>query len=206
MLSNVLRGIVFQFFLTHWISGKPSIDKFSQVINCQSIEWVFSPEIPAMYKLFSIYKPLPSGLLAGNPAGNFVHVTKQCIHAAKPTEYAMKSPPGHPVKTVAFPMKNGYRMVRCEDIVRCEAAGNYTTVFLANGQDFSLCKRLKEVEGMLPGEVFCRVHQSHLVNLGWVEMWVREGLVLANGVRVAVAKGRREELKKNLQIKKSTIY
>lgn len=89
-------------------------------------------------------------------------------------------------------------MVRCEDIVRCQAAGNYTTIFLANGQGFSICKRLKEVEAMLPEEIFCRVHQSHLVNLGWVEMWVREGLVLANGAKVAVARGKRDGLRGRL--------
>lgn len=145
-----------------------------------------------------IYKPAQSGLLAVSRASTFVHVIKQYTDAATPTEYAMKAPPDHPGKTVAFPVKNGYRMARCEDIVRCQAAGNYTTVFLANGQDFSLCKRLKEVEALLPGEVFCRVHQSHLVNLGWVELWVREGLVLANGAKVAVAKSKRDGLKGRL--------
>lgn len=138
------------------------------------------------------------GLAAKKVETTFAHVIKQRNHAAKPTKYAMKAPADHSGKTVAFPMKNGYRIVRCEDIVRCEAAGNYTKVFLANGQDFSLCKRLKEVEAMLPGEVFCRVHQSHLVNLGWVEMWVREGLVLRGGVKVPVARGKREGVKGRL--------
>lgn len=35
-------------------------------------------------------------------------------------------------------MKNGYRIARCADIVRCEAAGNYTTVFSVNGDFFAL--------------------------------------------------------------------
>ncbi|MBK8565984.1 MAG: LytTR family transcriptional regulator [Saprospiraceae bacterium] len=117
----------------------------------------------------------------------------------------MKAPPDNPGKTVAFPVKNGYRIARCADIVRCEAAGNYTMVFLANGQDFSLCKRLKEVEGMLPATVFCRVHQSHLVNLGWVELWVREGLLLAGGAMVPVAKSKRRAEKVYLFITEKQI-
>lgn len=117
----------------------------------------------------------------------------------------MKQLTDHPGPTVALPMKNGYRIVRCSDIVRCEAAGNYTKFFLASGQEFSVCLRLKQVEEMLPEAVFCRVHRSHLVNLEWVEMWVRgEGnfLEMADGAMAPVARLKTRKLKTQLQLRK----
>ncbi|MCF8245788.1 MAG: LytTR family transcriptional regulator [Saprospiraceae bacterium] len=119
-------------------------------------------------------------------------------HATTATKYAMNLPSDNTGKTVVFPVRRGYRIVRYADIVRCQAAGNYTTIFLANGQEFSICKRLKDTAAMLPSEVFFRAHQSHLVNLWWVELWVREGLVLSNGAKVPVAKSRRDGLKSRL--------
>lgn len=106
-------------------------------------------------------------------------------------------------KTIALPLKNGFRIVRLEGVIRCQAAGNYTKIFLAGEQEIIICKRLKEVEEMLPAEVFFRVHQSHLVNLDFVEMWVRKEkhiLKLKGGAEVPVARMRRNAMKEKLNI------
>ncbi len=131
------------------------------------------------------------------------HVLKTHKHAIITTKYAMKPTPDHIGKKIALRVKAGYRIIRCEDIIRCQAAGNYTNIFLANGQEISICKRLKEVEGMLPTDMFCRVHQSHLVNVVLVEMWIKDNgdfLLLKGGMEVPVARQRKNMIKEKLKI------
>ncbi|HFA51002.1 MAG TPA: LytTR family transcriptional regulator [Bacteroidetes bacterium] len=143
-----------------------------------------------------------SSLLARSGHSTFTHVTETTADVMTPAKYVTKMPKEKEYQ-IALPVKSGYRMVAAESIVRCEAAGNYTHVFLEGGEEIRLCKRLKEVEAMLSGEGFFRVHHSHLVNLGWINEWVtRSGdwLVLKEGSRVAISKTRKKALREKLKI------
>jgi two-component system LytT family response regulator len=103
--------------------------------------------------------------------------------------------------TVVLPVPNGYLMVSPQEIVRCEAAGNYTHVFLTGERKVTLCKRLKDFEASLPAGTFFRVHHSWLVNLSHVRMWLTEAgdsLCLSDGARVGVARGRKKGLRERL--------
>ncbi len=94
-------------------------------------------------------------------------------------------------------------MVPPKSIVHCRAAGNYTHIFLSTGKEAVICKRLKEVEALLPDMMFYRPHHSYLVNLSHVEMWVREGggyLRLTDGEKVPVARLRKNNLKSRLKV------
>jgi two-component system, LytTR family, response regulator len=57
------------------------------------------------------------------------------------------------------------------DIIRCEAEGGYTTFFLKGGKKIIISKNLKEYEEILKYESFIRTHNSHLVNLCFVEKY-----------------------------------
>lgn len=111
--------------------------------------------------------------------------------------------PQNDVAPVALPVQGSYWMVPPKSIVYCRAAGNYTHIFLSNGKELVLCKRLKEVEALLPWNLFHRTHQTYLVNLRHVERWVRENgdfLHLSNGVRAPVARLRKKGLKDRLNM------
>lgn len=51
-----------------------------------------------------------------------------------------------------------------DDIIRCEADGNYTKFFLKNQKPIITSKTLKEYDDMLAEQNFIRVHRAHLVN------------------------------------------
>lgn len=55
--------------------------------------------------------------------------------------------------------------VKVADIIRCEANGSYTDVFIADASKIVVSKPLKELENMLESYGFIRTHHSHLVNL-----------------------------------------
>lgn len=88
-------------------------------------------------------------------------------------------------------------VVSSADIIRCEAAGNYTQFFLKNGNRLLISKTLKEYDELLQKSGFFRAHQSHLVNLQYLERYdKRDGgvVVLQDKSAVPVAGRQRERL------------
>ncbi|MEM6396638.1 MAG: LytTR family DNA-binding domain-containing protein [Bacteroidota bacterium] len=83
------------------------------------------------------------------------------------------------------------------EIIRCESDSNNTRFFLNGGQSEFVTKTLKHYERLLVDHHFMRVHQSHLVNLRWVqEFQKRDGgyLLMRNGDSVPVASRKRGEV------------
>lgn len=56
-------------------------------------------------------------------------------------------------------------LIAVEEIIRCEAEGSYTTIFLQEKKQITISKSIKSIENILPQEIFYRVHRSHLINL-----------------------------------------
>lgn len=88
-------------------------------------------------------------------------------------------------------------VVGVQDIIRCEASGNYTSFYLANEKPILVSHTLKEYEEMLKEYGFLRVHQSHLVNLAHVKRYNKSDggmLVMTDNKMVPVATRKREML------------
>lgn len=100
-------------------------------------------------------------------------------------------------KKIAISEGKGMVILNTDQIVRCEADKNYTNIFLQNGQKIMSSKNLKEYEDMLRDEPFFRVHQSHLINLNYIEKVTKEDgayLVLKDGSQIEVSRRRKSEL------------
>jgi len=85
---------------------------------------------------------------------------------------------------IAVPTTAGLLFVGVSDIVYCQGQGNYTEIFLVNGQKITSSNTLKSYEDMLAGRDFFRAHKSFLINLQHIEMYLRgEGgtAVMNNG-------------------------
>ena len=107
---------------------------------------------------------------------------------------------------IAIPTMEGLQMIPVASIITCKSDSNYTTLYLKGKQKITASRTLKEVEEMLEGLSFLRVHQSHLVNLDEVGKYVRgEGgyLVMSDGSAVDVARSRKDLLLQKLQPRRS---
>lgn len=60
-------------------------------------------------------------------------------------------------------------LVSTKDISRCESDGGYTKFFCKDGRTILVSKNLKEYEDLLSQFGFFRIHQSHLINLKFVD-------------------------------------
>jgi two-component system, sensor histidine kinase LadS len=97
----------------------------------------------------------------------------------------------------------GILLLPIADIVRIEALGSYCTIFLANHKKIMASKPLAEFEPLLDKDEFLRVHKSHLINIHFVERYVRgEGgtVVMPDGAEVSVSRLMKPELLDRLNI------
>lgn len=105
-------------------------------------------------------------------------------------------------KKIILPAANGLRMVELNEIVRCEANGSYTDFFLDKKEDLMVSKALSNFMDILPEHLFCRVHSKHLVNLNYVEQYIkgRGGrIILKDGKEIEVSEGKKKEFLERLK-------
>lgn len=91
--------------------------------------------------------------------------------------------------------KNYNYYIRVGDIIRCEADGNYTTIYCSNHDKIVVSYPLKKYVSLLPTSIFFRVHQSNLINLNQVKKVLKEdgGLVVMNdNSEVLIARRRKD--------------
>jgi two-component system LytT family response regulator len=106
-----------------------------------------------------------------------------------------------PLQKLAVPSHETLEFLDIDDIIRCEADRNYTLIFTRSGNKHVYSRTLKEIEKLLPEDVFFRVHQSHLVNLREVQTYVRGiggQLILKNKAVIPVSRTRKEALMSRL--------
>ncbi|WP_118976633.1 LytR/AlgR family response regulator transcription factor [Taibaiella koreensis] len=96
---------------------------------------------------------------------------------------------------IAIPSNEGYVFISVADIIRLEAKGAYTEVFIVNGKSYLVSRNIKEYEQLLPVSMFSRVHHAHLVNLQFIKMYHRGRggyIEMENGVAIEVSVRRKE--------------
>lgn len=106
-----------------------------------------------------------------------------------------RAAPGEP--RIAVPAADGLHLFDPRRVVRCEAEGNYTTLYDDEGRRLVCARTLKDFEGMLEPYAFVRAHASHLVNLLFIRRYsARDGgfIELTDGTRVPVAQRKRQQV------------
>lgn len=74
---------------------------------------------------------------------------------------------------INLPTLQGFRRIRIDDIVRCQADANYTIVYLSNQPKITVSRMLHDVENHLGGKNFFRIHHKHLINLKHLKEYVK---------------------------------
>ena len=107
-------------------------------------------------------------------------------------------------KRFAVPTLEGLIMLNSEEILYCESDGPYCTFhFITGTKPLLTSKTLKEAEEVLQGGgEFFRVHHSFLINLKFVQKYIRgEGgeVIMNNGKNIPVARSRKQDFMKVLE-------
>ena len=90
---------------------------------------------------------------------------------------------------------SGLLFIRTAEIMRLEAQGNYSFVFLENGERHLAAQSLATFEEMLPAPPFFRAHQSHMVNTRFVRKLAKDegdSLLMMDRSVIPLARRRKE--------------
>lgn len=90
---------------------------------------------------------------------------------------------------------DGLLFIHTAEITRLEASGNYSFVFLENGERHLVSQSLATFEDMLPSPPFFRAHQSHVVNTGFVRKLAKDdgdNLLMTDKSLVPLARRRKD--------------
>lgn len=91
--------------------------------------------------------------------------------------------------------------VTVDNIIRCESDSNYTRFFLKDQKRILVSKTIKEYTELLGNSGFIRVHQSHLINMNYIDRFLKTRggeMIMKDGSRVPVSQERKAYVLKQL--------
>ncbi|MFC3879689.1 LytR/AlgR family response regulator transcription factor [Algoriphagus namhaensis] len=138
-----------------------------------------------------------------NPAGfivkpfntNDIHAIVEIVLYNKRTKPSTEAPSVAVVSDSPFLVNdavfikadNAFEKVPYEDIYYVEANGNMVGIFTRN-REYSIRKSMKEIEDILPSNLFLRVQKSYIVNLGQIESFNTKEITMSQGAVVQVGR------------------
>lgn len=94
------------------------------------------------------------------------------------------------ITKLGIPVADGILFIKTDEIVRMEAKGSYTILYLADGKKITSTKNLKDFEAILPEGIFFRVHHSWIISLKFLRKYYRgknSYMEMEDGSTVAVS-------------------
>lgn len=100
-------------------------------------------------------------------------------------------------RLLAISSKEQIELVQLEDVIRLEADGSYTLIHCVDGSIHLSSRHLKEYEEKLPTSHFIRVHNSHIVNIKFVQKILRTrngNLVMIDNTEIPISPNRKKDI------------
>lgn len=93
------------------------------------------------------------------------------------------------IKKVVLNSAGAIHIVTVSDIVRCESSGNYTFIYVNGKEKITVARTLKEFDTLFSEYNFFRIHQSHLINLRYLNSFQKKTrqVVLSDNTRLPVS-------------------
>ncbi len=105
-------------------------------------------------------------------------------------------------KRLAIATGEGFIFTDIRSIVRLESHSNYTHFYFADRKKLVSSYTLGYYEELLPEENFCRIHNSHVVNIEHIDRYIKGGvggtIVMRDGMELSVSQRKKEEVLKHL--------
>lgn len=100
------------------------------------------------------------------------------------------------IKKIAVPVSDGLILIKVNEISHIDADGSYSTLYLVDGSNMLVSKKLKYFEDLLSNQNnFYRIHRSHLINIEYVKKYSRHDseISLENNQKIKVARDNKVE-------------
>lgn len=74
---------------------------------------------------------------------------------------------------IGLPVFDGIDFINLDEIIRIEAKGSYSVVYLTGERKITSTKNLKDIEAILPDNSFLRIHHSWVINIRYLKKYYR---------------------------------
>jgi two-component system, LytTR family, response regulator len=98
----------------------------------------------------------------------------------------------NPDKKISIPTSNGLEFIRISQVVRLQADVNYTNLFMSDKRKILVSRTLKQFESLLIPFGFCRIHNSHIINLKFIKSYNKGNggvVTMDDGSEIDVSRG-----------------
>jgi two-component system LytT family response regulator len=114
------------------------------------------------------------------------------------------------IRKIKVPTLNGFILADIDDIIRCEAADNYTVLFFSKEASKTVSRTLATYEEELRDYGFVRIHHKHLINIRQVVEYNKGKsgggyVVMRDKAVLEVSVRKKEQLLHAFQNRKSTF-
>ncbi len=108
-----------------------------------------------------------------------------------------------PFPLINIPTTNGIEFINSDNIIRIEASGSYTYLFLEKGNSEIITKSLKDAEQLFESPLFFRIHRSHIINLKKIKRYETDkGIItMIDNSKVPISRRKKDEFCKLLKMK-----
>ncbi|MFK8008921.1 MAG: LytR/AlgR family response regulator transcription factor [Saprospiraceae bacterium] len=100
----------------------------------------------------------------------------------------------NPFKKITIASLDEMHFVHIHEIVRLQSDDNYTIFYLKGGNKIVASKTIKSFEGMFIPFNFFRVHRSHIINLNYIQKFIKGDsahLIMDDGAKIEVSRRRK---------------
>ncbi|MDQ6901777.1 MAG: LytTR family DNA-binding domain-containing protein [Bacteroidota bacterium] len=100
---------------------------------------------------------------------------------------------------IAISTSEGIEFIPIKNIIHVESKSNYSKIYLGDNKTIVVSKILKDFEEMLLPYNFYRIHNSHLINLNYIQKYVRSQggqVMLQDGTLIDISRRKKEEFLK----------
>ena len=97
-----------------------------------------------------------------------------------------------PDKKISIPTSTGLEFIRISQIVRLQADINYTNLYMSDKRKILVSRTLKQFETLLAPFGFCRIHNSHIINLKFIKSYNKGNggvVTMDDGSEIDVSRG-----------------
>ena len=100
---------------------------------------------------------------------------------------------------IAISTSEGIEFIPIKNIIHIESKSNYSKIYLGDNKNIVVSKILKDFEEMLLPYNFYRIHNSHLINLNFIQKYIRSHggqVMLLDGTVIDISRRKKEEFLK----------
>ena len=91
-------------------------------------------------------------------------------------------------KIISIDTKTGVHNLAVYDILYCESSSRHTKVYLKDGEVTEYNITLKELEALLPENLFVRTHQGFIVNLNFIKKYDRQNIYIGTDMVIPISR------------------